>query len=346
MNFQSVLDLKKDVLDSLIKKSQRLLDRGLQSLVNPNVESRLAVGYSKRGKNNFWLELRVQRGGKKAFKEALDIKKRAKGDANIEIIPEIEIPYKIDTLDSKSLKKLRKATRPLHIGLSIGHENAGAGTLGAFIETNAGVAILSNSHVLALMGRANIGDPIFQPGKPDVDTLLLGNVIATLKNAIVLAKANRHKGDAAIALLLPNVQHESNRIPRGIRCPGQGQKIKFLNDPNLLSKDKLVCKIGRTTGYTRGKISAIALDNVPVKTGLLGNLVFDNVIEISHIPGKKPFSKSGDSGSLVFTEREKSAIGLHFAGGIKKSRAKNVKISYCCSLSPILDKFNATFLED
>ena len=57
--------------------------------------------------------------------------------------------------------------RPAPGGVSIGHINITAGTLGCLVKKNNEVFILSNNHVLANSNNGQIGDPILQPGKYD-----------------------------------------------------------------------------------------------------------------------------------------------------------------------------------
>jgi hypothetical protein len=72
-----------------------------------------------------------------------------------------------------------------------------------------------------------------------------------------------------------------------------------------------VAKVGRTTGATRGRVTAIELDNVVVAYDL-GNLRFDHQIEIEG-EGDDPFSLGGDSGSLIVDGACKG-VALLFAG--------------------------------
>jgi hypothetical protein len=61
--------------------------------------------------------------------------------------------------------------RPLQPGVSIGHRDGTAGTLGCIVRRGGDQYLLSNNHVLALLNRAEIGDPILQPGPGDGGTL-------------------------------------------------------------------------------------------------------------------------------------------------------------------------------
>ena len=73
-----------------------------------------------------------------------------------------------------------------------------------------------------------------------------------------------------------------------------------------------VSKVGRTTGLTHGRVTAIELDNVIIGYDI-GNLRFDGQIEIEGA-GESAFSQGGDSGSLI-VNAERKAVALLFAGG-------------------------------
>lgn len=76
-----------------------------------------------------------------------------------------------------------------------------------------------------------------------------------------------------------------------------------------------VWKAGRTTGVTRGRVTAIALDQVAVdySDARDGSLIysFDDQIEIRG--DGATFSRGGDSGSLIVDTGD-VAVGLLFAG--------------------------------
>jgi S1-C subfamily serine protease len=77
---------------------------------------------------------------------------------------EAEVRYVggVEKLDGRT-----RSHRPLVCGVSVGHRDITAGTLGCFVTIDAGAAILSNNHVLADENRAKIGDPIIQPAQYD-----------------------------------------------------------------------------------------------------------------------------------------------------------------------------------
>lgn len=354
MDAQSILDLKKEILSPIKRASKRQLGTGQESLVHSEVQRRLAVGISQKEgkKDDFQLEIRVQMGGW-ALQKAKEIRQEiGAAEVNIEVIPQIEIPSR-DTLRTfiafeRHSRGLREQIRPLHIGLSVGHLNGGAGTLGAFVDIKKkGVAILSCTHVLAPTEQADTGNYIFQPGKPDKSRFFANDRIARLGNYGFLAKEDRNKTDSADAILLKDVDYGiPNQIPK--KFPMGGKMIHHIPKSafNLLSRDKVVYKIGRTTGFTRGKVSAVALDNVPVRTNEGDEVLFDDVIEINWLSNRQPFSKPGDSGSIVFTEDNSKlfVVGFHFAGGIKKINNKEVGVSYSCNIDTVLKDHKALWL--
>lgn len=350
MKKESVLELKNQVLESL---SERRGATQTEVLSIPRVESRLAVGYSQKSDGEYQLELRVQKGRGAAYRKAQKFKEQAKKEANIEIIPRVYIPSQNDITD-KPRPPLARTGRPLHLGLSIGHQDGGVGTLGAFVsDARDRDCILSNNHVLALMNQARNGAPIYQPGNPDRWPLTSEDEIAKLSRFIIVVKSKRNLVDAALAVIGKDIderdiEHDSNRIPRGLGYPMEGRMISEADPPEsvleLLKKDTPVCKIGRTTGYTEGTIGAVALDNVPVKTPI-GIVVFDDVIQVNWESNNKPFSEPGDSGSLVFTKENPTAIGLHFAGGERRVEGKELKVSYSCNIFNVLKTLEASLLD-
>jgi hypothetical protein len=347
MNKESVLELKRDVMKSLTRVVQGR-GPGLQGLASPQEENRLAVGYSHLGKGSYRLELRVQRRNGAAYKLAEEVRKKAKQEANIEEVPWINIPPGSEVPDSSRDRGLTEMKRPLHIGISVGHVDGDPGTLGAFVSDYAGKdCILSNNHVLALMGKAKLNDRVCQPTGRDSEGVAQEE-IGFLSNYILIGKNRRDSNDAAYAVLDDGIGHESNVVPKGYGFPSEGQMIREVKPVEnllpLLKWNTPVCKIGRTTGFTVGRVTAVALDKVPVETSI-GTILFNNVIEVSWESSKKPFTLPGDSGSMVFTKDGFFAIGLHFAGGKKKVGRRSVGISYSCNMANVLRTLRLSLLD-
>lgn len=190
--------------------------------------------------------------------------------------------------------------RPLRPGLSIAHVDVTAGTLGAFVRRageEGAVWALSNNHVLAASGEGRVGDPVLQPGPadggrdPDDRVGALSDVVPLVGDGINVV-------DAALARLDdPEVvlDYPAGRVAEVV-APEGGEEVE---------------KVGRTTGVTRGRISAIELDDVVVGYPF-GPARFDGQIEVTG--GGGAFSRPGDSGSLVYRPDTRAAVGLLFAG--------------------------------
>ncbi|WP_418275190.1 hypothetical protein ACNHYB_09980 [Isoptericola jiangsuensis] len=198
--------------------------------------------------------------------------------------------------------------RPLRPGVSIAHVDVTAGTLGGFVVADPArtggpdlpggadaLYALSNRHVLD----GAPGDGVLQPGPADGGSDPADRV-GTVAAVVPLAAGERAQVDAALALLDdPDVDLD---YPVG----------RITTTAEAVPGD-LVEKIGRTTGHTHGRVSAIEMDDVLVGYGPeLGVLAFDGQIEVeSTRPGS--FSQGGDSGSLVYRS-DGVAVGLLFAG--------------------------------
>jgi hypothetical protein len=78
-----------------------------------------------------------------------------------------------------------------------------------------------------------------------------------------------------------------------------------------LEPDELVEKVGRTTGHTHGRITAVEVDGVAVQYDQ-GVYRFDDQVEISGQGGE--FSAGGDSGSVIWRSRDRAPVALLFAG--------------------------------
>jgi hypothetical protein len=193
--------------------------------------------------------------------------------------------------------------RPAQPGSSIGFADPQgkfemAGTFGAVVHREGTTYVLSNNHVLANENALPLGAAIFQPGLLDGgDTTT--DQIARLSQFVELRSDQPNTVDCAIAEVLDGGL-VSNELLNGVVPVGPA-------DPE---HDMVVEKVGRTTGYTAGRISSIDAD---VKVGYeIGTLVFTNQILIVGLSGA--FSAAGDSGSLIVERDTHRAVGLLFAG--------------------------------
>ena len=197
--------------------------------------------------------------------------------------------------------------RPACIGISTGHPDITAGTIGARVKNGSAVYALSNNHVYANKNNANKnpgGDNVLQPGDFDggVDP---DDAIGTLEDFEPIDfNGGNNVIDAAIAL--------SSTANLGNATPSEGYGTPALGTVGPAVGLK-VQKYGRTTGLTKGRVGAI---NATVNVGYGGGQVARFVNQLVVIGGS--FSAGGDSGSLVVMNGgrdSRKAVGLLFAGG-------------------------------
>ena len=187
--------------------------------------------------------------------------------------------------------------RPVPIGISIGNAKIGnvctAGTLGARVKDNAGkVYVLSNYHVL-FAGSGAVGDNVTQPGGLDTNcSISASDVIATVGSGF-----DNKLVDAALALIV------GNSVGNATPSDGYGTPK---SDPVGAVIGESVQKYGRTSSLTKGEILVIDW------SGTVGGDPYEDQIVV--YSSKKPFVKSGDSGSLVVTDPDNEPVGLLFAG--------------------------------
>ncbi|HJZ54517.1 MAG TPA: trypsin-like peptidase domain-containing protein [Gemmataceae bacterium] len=207
------------------------------------------------------------------------------------------------------------------------------GTLGCFVRLADGAsAILSNNHVLAGENRGVKGkDRILQPGNLSFSTT---QHIATLTDFVTLnpspASARPARGnvvynevDAAVAGLKEGISFNQAYLPtRNLPNPGGTAAAKV--------GDK-VFKVGRTTGLSRGTITAVGIVVGPIGYDP-GNCWFKNQFEVVGDNGSM-FSDHGDSGSAILSTTGE-VVGLLYAG--------NGVHTYACPIQTVLTALNCT----
>ena len=229
-----------------------------------------------------------------------------------------------------------KQHRPIVPGISIGHKNITAGTLGCFV-TAAGdeVQALSNNHVFANSNDALLGDAIFQPGPYDGGNSTHTAAILTRFVPIVFENGGEEppppspcpwgKGAAAVLnapagllgretrllAVLPTQETGGNLVDAAIAKPTVDfhPDIPEIGRPLGAIEAELgmpVQKSGRTTGHTTGEITGLNA-TVLVDYGNNRRAKFTDQL----LSG--PMSEGGDSGSALLNDT-KYVVGLLFAG--------------------------------
>jgi hypothetical protein len=209
------------------------------------------------------------------------------------------------------------------------------GTLGFFLRDDKEAYLVSNNHVLGKSSdkagaKAILGEAVVQPGTLDLTEIELrllpteAALIKELQVAEVAAvvplqfktakKIPVNRVDAAAARLMPpsRSRGDLDRLTFGGGIRGAWVYQADPNNPNQILGDSRVFKVGRTTGYTEGVVTALAgtamIDYDGRPAFFAGQLVVkatsDNV---------GPFSDRGDSGSGVLNARNE-LVGLLFAG--------------------------------
>ena len=203
--------------------------------------------------------------------------------------------------------------RPAPSGVSIAHVEDTAGTLGFVGVRGSEFVVVSNNHVLARENRGRIGDAILQPGPADGGTP--ADQIGTLAGFHPLDLEGSNTIDAAYAGV------ERDAVSADIFGIGT-----FVPEPLEPRRDMIARKCGRTTGITRGLVrdaNATMKVRYPSGTVRLRDQVVVRGLD------DRPFSASGDSGSLVLDDQTRQPIGL-LCGG-------STKFSLVNRMQPVLD---------
>ncbi len=218
--------------------------------------------------------------------------------------------------------------RPVPIGISISNTGAcGAGTLGARVSDGRDVFILSNNHVIALSNAAGLNSRIVQPGRLEVNCRTINrDTVARLTSFVRIDFSGRSNLiDAAIA--------RTNTSLVGTATPpdGYGRPQSRTLAARLGQR---VQKYGRTTGFTRGRVTAL---NVTINVDYGGGRVARFVRQIAIEGDRVNFSDRGDSGSLIVEQGSNRPVGLLFAGGGVSTFANRI--------DDVLDRFGVSIDE-
>ncbi|MDT0274933.1 hypothetical protein [Blastococcus goldschmidtiae] len=254
----------------------------------------VAVGLAPTGGAEARVAVRLQRDGDRALLP--DLGRAAAREVDVRVIGRVR------ALRSPTPAELQQRVRPLRPGISVAHPGVTAGTLGGFVRTAAGPAMLSNNHVLAASDAATLGDAVLQPGPADGG--VPGDRVATLTAFPRFRTDRPNLVDAAVAVLDDGVPTEPGRLPGG---PLSGLVPHSLD----IELDDTVEKVGRTTGHTRGLVTAVEVDAVAVQFDEVVHR-FDDQLEIAGLTGG--FSAGGDSGSVIWRSRDRAPVALLFAG--------------------------------
>jgi hypothetical protein len=252
-----------------------------------------------------------------------------------DLIPPRVAGVATDVIETGRIRALQPPTgrfRPAPGGVSIGHRDITAGTLGCLVRKGGETLILSNNHVLANSNAAQIGDPILQPGPVDGGTVA-NDRIATLEAFVPIhfqvpePPSECSFASAVIGALnagceiigsrtryrIVSIQQQENLVDAAIARPVREadvvDRIHEIGPVAGTASATLgtpVKKSGRTTGLTTGEIAQI-----------------DVTVDVQYGPGQiarftdqllaGAMSQGGDSGSAVLDDQNR-LVGLLFAG--------------------------------
>jgi hypothetical protein len=258
--------------------------------------TRPALGLAPVGPDRAHLAIRL------AAKEDADVLMSGLDDAVLDEV-DVRVIGAVRAL-SPTPEELQERTRPLFPGLSVAHPAVTAGTLGGFVRVGGRLAILSNNHVLAASDAASVGDAVLQPGPADGGDPATDRVATLTAFERFTADGRANLVDAAVAVVDAEVPMEPGRFPGG----PLGAEPLQVDD---VEPDEQVEKVGRTTGHTVGRVSAVEVDGVAVQYGQ-AIYTFDDQVEIDGVTGG--FSAGGDSGSVIWRSADRAPLGLLFAG--------------------------------
>ena len=225
-------------------------------------------------------------------------------------IEEVPVIIKVTGMFVALTDPTTRQSRPVPIGVSTGHPDITAGTIGARVTDGTNVFALSNNHVYANINEATLGDNVLQPGSFDggIDP---EDAIGTLSDfEPILFDGSDNIIDAAIATSSTDLLGNSTPTDDGYGTPNKATVSATLN--------QAVKKYGRTTGLTTGKVVGVnGTFNVCYKSRgpfkCNSNFIAKFVKQIVIEPGG--FSSGGDSGSLIVTnDGSNNPVGLLFAG--------------------------------
>ena len=205
--------------------------------------TRPALGLAPVGPGRAHLAIRL------AAKEDADLLLAGLDDAVLDEV-DVRVIGAVRALSSPTPDELQQRTRPLVPGLSVAHPTVSAGTLGGFVRVGGRLAILSNNHVLAASDAASVGDPVLQPGPADGGDPASDRVATLTAFERFTADGRANLVDAAVAVVDAEVPLEPGRFPGG----PLGADPLQVDD---VEPDEQVEKVGRTTGYTVGRVSAV-----------------------------------------------------------------------------------------
>ena len=234
--------------------------------------------------------------------------------------------------------------RPVPGGCSVGPEaSVSAGTLGGWACDNAddGIVLLTNNHVISGLDSMPAARRIVQPGRLDGGTLP-ADVIGSLKRHVALTTVANPPGAPLPPVTAVDAAIGTIDVDRDDTVLQIGPAIYELQAPTV-GMD--VQKRGRTTRLTNnGRVFSVnGTFTINYRGGTrLGQV--GNTLLIRSTNGNT-FSAPGDSGSLIFNQRQgelnntRPVVGLLYAGG---SFGDGTPFTLACDINAVFGALNLT----
>ncbi len=253
-----------------------------------------------------------------------------------EFVPSRVNDVPTDVMEVGVLRALQARTgrwRPAPGGVSIGHYQITAGTLGCVVrdKVTGDRLILSNNHVLANANAGRAGDPILQPGSFD-GGVEGKDMLAVLERFVPLSFAEAPP-TCSLARLAEGLVNSTARLV------GSGHRLRaYRSDPQAVNQvdaalarpldDSMVLDeildIGVVGGITppqlglgvrvSGRSSGYSVGEIRVLDAFVKVEYDDRTADFDGQIITSPMSQPGDSGSLLVLGDGLLALGLLFAG--------------------------------
>lgn len=237
---------------------------------------------------------------------------------------------------------VNQATGILQPGLSVGHKNRRAGTLGAVVYDNdqGYPLLLSCWHVLT-MPDALPNSRILQPGPsdgglPESDWIGSFEPRGAFPNAV---------GDAAVAKIIDS-SINGRVVKRGQfgTNDGTGKPIVVEKTAQITYRDlgERLEKSGKATGVTQGMIDGVGIYFADY--GMGERLAVHGFKIVPLDEDHQEISAPGDSGALWYRTKDHVGVGLHFEG--EKNLAFDAEQALACHLEPVLKALHVRLVPD
>jgi len=224
------------------------------------------------------------------------------------------------------------ASTPVRIGDSVSHDQSLGGTLGFFAtdNQNGDRGIVSANHVIAEVDQAKAGDSIVRPATGTTGS----TKIAELVRCVPLSGEGLKEVDAAFAKLT-TTNFDSKSLPGG-------QTLQQV--AGNIHESTSVQKFGDRSRRTFGRVTSFDYDTLQV-VGYSANLLivnFENQLEIESTDPNHDFALDGDSGSLLYNDRQ-HAVGLLFSRCVAGGTLKN-GLAYASPIRTVLKLLDVSLL--